>query len=449
MRHTRRWRRLAYFLVIAGATNFSSHAYFSYQLEALGHLGGGSSRASAMNDEGWVVGESVTEAGDVHAFIWRRGAGMQSLGTLGGSGSRAHDVNQEGRVVGESTDTNGVLQAFVWTEAGGMRALPVPARAVYSAAFAVNDDGVIVGTMEDERGVHAVAWEDGEMRYLNRLPGAGHVQPLDLNADGDVVGLINIGEGEEQSSLAYYFAGGAMASNLVDFRLVSAQSGSAAVAINDAGMAAGYVMLDTARVRAFRVGGAGGLELLPDRDSLFSTATDINEQGWITGSRVADFAADESACLWRDDRCLDLNDVVERGTDWWLVQGVGINEKGEIAGHGTRAEASESFILRPIRGDAAAWPALLLSVEVPGADDGGSTRYLVLRADVPQGLDIKEVLFFAGDELLGSVDVPPYEWGWEGSRDMDISFHAVLKEASGRSTASSRVMSPREPVPLE
>ncbi len=426
-------------LLIWWCAVYSAQAYHLYELVPLGHLGGGSSRASAINDRGWVVGESESASGEVRAFLWKPGAEMQSLGTLDGPGSRAHDISRDGNVAGESLDSNGVVSAFVWTEAGGMRALPVPAHAIYSAAFAVSDEGVVVGSMEDERGVHAVAWRGEAMQLLHRLPGAGNVQPLDINDQGDVVGHIAMGSGEEQASLAFYFPGGVRAENLADFRLISAQSGSAAVAVNERGFAAGYVMLDSARVRAFRTVDEGKLELLPDREALFSTATDLNGQAMVTGSRVAYFAADESACLWRDGRCFDLNEVTRvDDDDWWLVQGMGINAAGEIAGYGMHGEFNEAFVLRPIPGARpAAWPQVDLRIDQSVVD--GDIRMLVLRAGVPEKLEVSAVAFYAEDQLLGVVDVPPFEWGWEGPHDQDVSFHAVMKESSGRTTASPRI----------
>ena len=51
----------------------------------LGNLGGGWSRARALNDSGQVVGESSTLAGGYHAFITGpNGKGMRDLGTWAG-----------------------------------------------------------------------------------------------------------------------------------------------------------------------------------------------------------------------------------------------------------------------------------------------------------------------------------------------------------------------------
>src|SRR5205814_3456910 len=74
----------------------------------------------AINASGQVVGTSST-AGDQtnHAFSWTEAGGMVDLGTLGGY-SAASAVNDNGQVVGESATADSPQHAFSWTEAGGM-----------------------------------------------------------------------------------------------------------------------------------------------------------------------------------------------------------------------------------------------------------------------------------------------------------------------------------------
>lgn len=439
-----RWRDIVGALVLGGlwAAGFAPAADFLYSLEPLGHLGGGSSRAVAINHHGWVVGESDASSGDVEAFVWTPAEGMQSLGTLGGSHSRAHDVNDEGLVVGESTDADGMTRAFCWSGAEGIRVLPVPEGAIHSAALAVNAHGQMVGSVEDEHGTHAVLWEGTNMIRLHRLPGPGLVQPLDINGDGDVVGHIVMGGEEADASLAFYFRGGAAARNLAEFRLLSGRSGSAAVAINQHGVAAGYIMLDSARVRAFRYDQSIGLEILPDRGALFTTANDLNGQGWAVGSAIASYAADESACVWRDGRWYDLNQSAARPTDWWLTQGTGVNDDGLIVGYGLHGEHVEGFILRPAGdGQFAAWPDVEIRIKTI-ENDGEAVDFVVLEAIVKGVKDIQRVVFYENDLEIGAVDEPPFEWGRHGPRIRGTELHVEVRDPSGRRLTSPRITFP-------
>jgi probable HAF family extracellular repeat protein len=102
---------------------------------SLGALGGRNSSAYGINNSGQIVGE--TDTGLIaypgggrrskgflffgtHAFLWTEGIGMTDLGHLGGGTSRATAINNNGVVVGTSTLIDGTSHAFQWTKRGGM-----------------------------------------------------------------------------------------------------------------------------------------------------------------------------------------------------------------------------------------------------------------------------------------------------------------------------------------
>jgi probable HAF family extracellular repeat protein len=124
----------------------------------LGTLGGPSSSASAVSDNGHVVGESETPAGARHAFAWTQPEGMVDLGTLGGADSYASAVDASGQVVGASTTELGAWHAFSWTRAGGMVDLGTLG-GPSSRAVAVNGGGQVVGSSATAAGqTHATLW---------------------------------------------------------------------------------------------------------------------------------------------------------------------------------------------------------------------------------------------------------------------------------------------------
>jgi len=188
------------------------------------------SSATGVNDTGEVTGYSYTTgndgAGGYHAFLitpidtdgddtpdaWFTGASgvnnlMADLGTLGGTNSWGRAINNLGEIVGESDlDTAAgehYTHAFYWKDGAMMDlgTLVTGGEQGFSAASAINDDGVVVGwTENDDRERRAFVYEDGEMQDLNDLlylldedgntiiPSITLTEARDINDDGTIVG---------------------------------------------------------------------------------------------------------------------------------------------------------------------------------------------------------------------------------------------------------------------
>src|SRR5215217_9622395 len=93
----------------------------------LGLLAWGSGAASAINNSGQVVGNSVDGNWSSHAFLYKEDgdpntADMKDLGLLGGtyrsyySNSQANGINNSGQVVGWSADDIGHQHAFLYKD---------------------------------------------------------------------------------------------------------------------------------------------------------------------------------------------------------------------------------------------------------------------------------------------------------------------------------------------
>jgi probable HAF family extracellular repeat protein len=78
---------------------------FSTRLTDLGTLGGDYAQALAINDFGFVTGNSQvgTNYGPTHAFIWQSNTKMVDLGTIKGDFSTGTAINAKNHVVGYST----------------------------------------------------------------------------------------------------------------------------------------------------------------------------------------------------------------------------------------------------------------------------------------------------------------------------------------------------------
>jgi probable HAF family extracellular repeat protein len=203
----------------------SQHAFIYHDgaMHDLGTLGGTNSEATGINSSGYIVGWSDMANGSQHAFIYREGA-MHDLGTLGGSSSWASDINDNGQIVGTSNAADGSRRAFLYSSGimqnidtfgqfdssayginnygrivgeyttfighdvtdvysrrafyigdGGMEDLGIPS---FSAASAINDDGMIVGIQEP---ISGFVYSKGTLKSFD-------VVWNDINMTGQIVG---------------------------------------------------------------------------------------------------------------------------------------------------------------------------------------------------------------------------------------------------------------------
>jgi probable HAF family extracellular repeat protein len=168
-------------------------------VRCLGTLGGSTSRASAVNIHGVVVGMATRPDGIGRAFVWREGNdGLQDLGNLSGDYATANAINDLGTVVGGANiipGQNGQYgeRAFVWNQPTGM--VPIPGvQDSWSFARDINKFGEVVGWYQPNGRPYSFFWsvETGVL-IIDGLEGRGFFARA-INDYGTV-----IGEGDDAS----------------------------------------------------------------------------------------------------------------------------------------------------------------------------------------------------------------------------------------------------------
>jgi probable HAF family extracellular repeat protein len=171
--------------------------------------GDSTSAATAINEAGTAVGisgpcdQAVGRYSAIHSVMWDKSGRVSEIPHLGGvTWHTPMDINQRGDVAGFSNPAGVVPEddfephAFLWINgtnaAVDLQTLPGD---LFSQAFAINQDGVVVGvSFGGANGSHAFIYENGQMTDLNSILGTGNGDIFrsaqDINDAGQITGRV-------------------------------------------------------------------------------------------------------------------------------------------------------------------------------------------------------------------------------------------------------------------
>jgi len=119
------------------------------------------------------------------------------------------------------------------------------------------------------------------------------------------------------------------------------------LALNDHGQFAGVSLNPvTGRIEAF-LQKNGTRNMLGTLGGSFSIAHDLNNHGEVVGGSLTEGDENFHGFLYRDHRLYDLNEFLDPGNGWEIIQALGINHHGEIIGIGSNAGHDRIIVLRP------------------------------------------------------------------------------------------------------
>jgi len=229
------------------------------------------------------------------AILWTAKGAMINLGTLPNTnGSLAFAINNNGDVVGYSVMyrvlpdgniTTMPYHAFLWTAKNGMKDLGTLPGGNISFAFDINNNGQIVGYSNGTNiaPYHAVMWSmKGAITDLGTLPGGNNSLARSINENGQVVGMSNCPTSVQQAFLWTAKDG------MKPLGYLPGGNISFAYAINNNGQIVGSSNALSTTSHGFLWTAKGGmidLGTLPGQSN--SIALGINDNGQIVGSSFA------------------------------------------------------------------------------------------------------------------------------------------------------------------
>lgn len=304
-----------------------AYALGPYSVTDLGTLGGTSSAATALNDNGHVVGYSTLAGGETRAFFWTPGGGLQDLGALGPGNSQAFDVNNNDNVVGVTSD-----QAFRWTPGSGMVWIDITnigsARGLNANNEAVGYRGFVNLPFESR----LRTWTAADVAATPYL--FSNIRGFAVNDLGQFVGT------DPTSSIGMYgtgaipftFTGSFIPTDLNNNRLITGADIASGIATR------------VAAVLDFDTNTTIHLGKLNSSDAS-SNALGINQAGTIVGSSGASgaFITDTNLSL------LSLTALLDPAFNGWTILSADdINNVGQIAGIGLYNGEQHAVLLTPV-----------------------------------------------------------------------------------------------------
>lgn len=315
-----------------------------YRVVELATMGGPLAQGLAINDHGVVAGIASDQSWVMRPARWSGG-----IAALDAATGAAYGIGSDGQIAGYSQTASG-FRATVWSPAAGTRWLAPLDGQRSSVAWDVNALGTAIGYSVNAVGdMTPVSWPGGsgaaQALLAGLSPAASNGIALAVNDDDQVVGYANFAVAPYRRAWFWSPASGAAV-------LAGLGGGlDQAADISPAGLVAGSsVHGTTGRAHAVLWSAGAPRDLGAYQDRFSSAGYGVNDCGVVVGDAMLNpYDNVTTALVWQGAGAQALNDLIAPGSGWDLQTARAINARGEIVGHGFKANGwgRRAFVLIP------------------------------------------------------------------------------------------------------
>ncbi len=332
---------------------FSTGLYADWSFIGLGSLGGNYSKASAINDSGQIVGQSLNTAGETKAFFTQpNGIGITDL-FPSISTSYAQDINNAGQVTGAyylptlPGQGESPFHAFI-TGANAQGIVDLGIGSKMNSGISINNAGQVLGRTFEMDGSSStfITGADGkDVRILDTFMEKSII-PASINEDGQITGWAG-----DWSMPRFSVITGSNGMDMLEIKGLPGNNSVSASDINDAGQVVGYVNFSKENTAPFAFltasDGNNMMNLGVLKGDNSSSATGINDLGEVIGHSSRYDLDHDRIFLYSHGGMTDLSALnVVTDSGWKDLFIVDINNHGQMVGFGTNKEGgTEAFLL--------------------------------------------------------------------------------------------------------